>query len=355
MVGAAFLLVLLFSTAANATTSKPLKIWSKLNLPLEHMPFFFNSNQKLRKLCLKDTACPFREQAHENATQCWGYEANCKTEKRLFLPQCPEDSRGWTKSKQEQVDMFWKHGDFGYVKQRLAEMTTYCSPESQDDSSLECVDHARMCRAKNIYFDFADLNAKSSNDRYREDIFKPGQVGGKCRFDAAKFRTQGDHKSPLQSWYSELQLFESFEQSPINDAKKCDIVINEPTFLIKLDAGVNMYHHFCDFVNLYVTQHTNNSFLQNVNIVFWDTSGSDYWSYFSDMWKVFSTKTPIHLKSFENKRVCFRDAVFSFLARMRFGLFYNMPLVYGCHSTALFRWEKKRMFAYLFLMKRIYF
>lgn len=32
-----------------------------------------------------------------------------------------------------------------------------------------------------------------------------------------------------------------------------------------------MYHHFCDFVNLYITQHVNNSFSTDVHIVMWDT------------------------------------------------------------------------------------
>jgi protein O-GlcNAc transferase len=176
------------------------------------------------------------------------------------------------------------------------------------------------------------LRSKDSLDRYREDLFSAGQVGAKCRFDAHKFRAQGDHKSPLQSWYSELQQFEQFQESP-----KCDLTIWEPTILIKLDAGVNMYHHFCDFVNLYVTQHFNNTFSQSITIVFWDTSSSDYWSYFSDMWSVFSHRKPIHLREFDGKKVCFKNVIFSFLARMRFGLFYNMPLVQGCHSTALFR------------------
>lgn len=200
--------------------------------------------------------------------------------------------------------MFWRQGDFGYIKERLDEMKFYCKPEGPNDSSLECVDHLRMCRGKNIYFDFKDLNSANSNDRYREDIFKPGQVGGKCALNSQLLKSNGEHKSPLQSWYSELQLFEDFKTNPIEDGK-CDIVVNEPTILIKLDAGVNMYHHFCDFVNLYVTQHTNNSFLQNVNIVFWDTSGAEYWSYFSDMWKIFSNKKPIHLKSYDKKKVIY--------------------------------------------------
>ena len=31
-----------------------------------------------------------------------------------------------------------------------------------------------------------------------------------------------------------------------------------------------MYHHFCDFFNLYVTQHVNGSFDTDVNIVLWE-------------------------------------------------------------------------------------
>ena len=54
-----------------------------------------------------------------------------------------------------------------------------------------------------------------------------------------------------------------------------------------------------------MTQHANNSFMQDVQIVLWDTSGADYWSFFSDMWKVFSHKPPIHLRSFDGKKVLF--------------------------------------------------
>lgn len=32
-----------------------------------------------------------------------------------------------------------------------------------------------------------------------------------------------------------------------------------------------MYHHFCDFINLYITQHVNNSFSTDVYVVMWDT------------------------------------------------------------------------------------
>ena len=80
----------------------------------------------------------------------------------------------------------------------------------------------------------------------------------------------------------------------------------------------------------------NNSFSQNVNIVIWDTSDSDNWSYFSDTWKVFTNRKLIYIRELDGKRVCFRDAVFSMLARVFYGHFYNMPVMPGCYDSALY-------------------
>lgn len=41
--------------------------------------------------------------------------------------------------------------------------------------------------------------------------------------------------------------------------------------MVLVFAGVNMYHHFCDFINLYTSNHLNNSFSTDVYIVMWDT------------------------------------------------------------------------------------
>ena len=37
-----------------------------------------------------------------------------------------------------------------------------------------------------------------------------------------------------------------------------------------------MFHHFCDFVNLYASQHVNNSFSTDIDIVMWDTVSTGY-------------------------------------------------------------------------------
>ena len=140
-------------------------------------------------------------------------------------------------SKNEQLKKFWDYADFGYVKRRVGEMKVYCQGTEPDDTYLECVDHTRMCRAKNILFDFKNLKSMNSNDRYREDVIKPGDVGGHCKLNVDQFKKQGGHKSPLQSWYAELGYFEELDYKPIKEGK-CDIVVNDPTYVIKLDAGI---------------------------------------------------------------------------------------------------------------------
>ena len=36
-------------------------------------------------------------------------------------------------------------------------------------------------------------------------------------------------------------------------------------------SGVNLYHHYCDYFNLFASQHINGSFDDDINIVMWDT------------------------------------------------------------------------------------
>uniref|UniRef100_A0A672SY08 EGF domain-specific O-linked N-acetylglucosamine transferase n=1 Tax=Sinocyclocheilus grahami TaxID=75366 RepID=A0A672SY08_SINGR len=62
-----------------------------------------------------------------------------------------------------------------------------------------------------------------------------------------------------------------------------------------------------------------------------------YGDLFSETWKAFTDYVIIHLKNFDSKRVCFRDVFFSLLPRMRYGLFYNTPLISDCHSEGLFK------------------
>ncbi|XP_035131974.1 EGF domain-specific O-linked N-acetylglucosamine transferase isoform X5 [Callithrix jacchus] len=217
-------------------------------------------------------------------------------------------------------------------------IATVCKKDSlcpyTSDSSLVCSRYLQYCRATNLYLDLR--NIKRNHDRFKEDFFQSGEIGGHCKLDIRTLMSEGQRKSPLQSWFAELQSYTQLNFRPIQDAK-CDIVIEKPTYFMKLDAGVNMYHHFCDFINLYITQHVNNSFSTDVYIVMWDTSSYGYGDLFSDTWNAFTDYDIIHLKTYDSKRVCFKEAVFSLLPRMRYGLFYNTPLISGCQNTGLFR------------------
>jgi hypothetical protein len=104
-----FILLCFVKTNANKVGLKKCsKIWSRINLPSSHMPYFFHSNENLRLSCLADESCPYKSQAHNDSLKCWGYENKCDLSKRLFLPKCPDDSRGWTTDKQTQIQMFWE-------------------------------------------------------------------------------------------------------------------------------------------------------------------------------------------------------------------------------------------------------
>lgn len=121
--------------------------------------------------------------------------------------------------------------------------------------------------------------------------------------------------------------------------KECDHIIEEPVFVMKIDASVNMYHHFCDFFNLYASLHLNGSsksFDRNVRVLIWENQ--PYRSAFLPAFNVF-TKHPIwSLSDFAGRRVCLKKAMFPLLPRMVFGLFYNTPLSSPvCSGSGLFK------------------
>lgn len=93
--------------------------------------------------------------------------------------------------------------------------------------------------------------------------------------------------------------------------------------------AVNMYHHFCDFFNLYATLHVNSThpstFSKDNHILIWETF--TYYSAFKDAFKAFTDNPIWDLKEFRGKIVCFKNVVFPLLPRMIFGLYYNTPLV----------------------------
>ncbi|KAL4227068.1 hypothetical protein ACF0H5_015042 [Mactra antiquata] len=312
--------------------------WKSINLPEMHIPYYFTNNPDISRLCGNDTTCPYQHLLKEN--KCWGYEKNCKENERLSNPECPDDSRGWAKTKEEQLYTFWQGGDFGYVLKRREEMKTLCKPKNPDDSSLECAKYMRYCRAKNIYLDLrhADFD---TNESFKENFLLEGEIGGHCKLQKSELRAESEHKSALQSWYAEMEHFTSLPFKPIDD-KYCDIIIDKPVMFMKLDYGNNMFHHYCNFINFYLSNHVNNSFSTDLYMINWDTRYSNYTDLFKETFDAFTEHPIMYIKNLRDKRVCIKDAVFPLLPRMRLGMFYNMPLESKIRVTFLDRMTKYR-------------
>nr|XP_053646822.1 EGF domain-specific O-linked N-acetylglucosamine transferase-like isoform X2 [Cherax quadricarinatus] len=310
--------------------------WTELHLPPEHIAIFFNNNPTVAEECRKSSSCPYK--MHLDRAACWGYEDGCTAEHSYSQPSCPGDAKGWVQTKQEQISTFIEQGDFGYIKTQRNQLQVYCQPEGEEDSSLECTDHLQFCRGKNIYIDFRPLKHRKEIVHYHMDVLEMGQIGGHCRLNKELLGKNAVLISPLQSWGPEMRFFTEQEEPVQPGRKMCDRWVNTPTFIMKLDATVNMYHHFCDFFNLYTSQHLNNShesaFSRNTQILIWETL--PYRSNFGVVFDAF-TKTPVWtLNHVAGERVCFKDVVFPLLPRMIFGLYYNTPIIWGCEKSGLF-------------------
>ncbi|XP_043597697.1 EGF domain-specific O-linked N-acetylglucosamine transferase isoform X2 [Bombus pyrosoma] len=309
--------------------------YTEIDLPPDHIKYYFDSFPTVAEECRNNTACPYKGSLDTKA--CWGYEPNCKAENSFSVPQCPGDHRGWVTTKKAQVETFYAQGDFGYVRDQRKEMSIFCKPLFVDDSSLECSEHMRFCRARNIMINFTDLIQRKEPIRYKMDVLKEGQIGGYCTLNEKRLQENADHISPLQSWGPELRNFRKLPRPPIVN-HDCDIVIEKPTYIMKIDA-INMYHHFCDFFNLYASLHVNLShpaaFSTDNHIMIWESYS--YRSAFQDAFQAFTRNPLWDLHTFRGETVCFKNLVFPLLPRMIFGLYYNTPLIYGCEKSGLFK------------------
>ncbi|CAI2354176.1 unnamed protein product [Caenorhabditis sp. 36 PRJEB53466] len=305
--------------------------WLKnLNLPRQLLEYHVATRPQLRERCLADSECKL-----ELTTQkCFGFEDGCEKNSSLGFRSKFTSCDKNLNSKVEET--FWKQADFGYLTPRMVKHQI-CSSEHENASTLSCSDQLTHCVGTNVFFDFSNLNHETSS-RYRQDVIKSGQIGGKCeKFDGELLAKNLEWKGYLMSWSDELQHFQSNPDFQLNQ-KFCDFIFERPTIVMKLDAAVNLYHHFCDFLNLYASLHINQTFDQDVDIVWWDTHPEGFLDkMYGVTWKAFSKHRPFELKELDGKRVCFRNVMLPLLARQRNGLFYNTPLAQGCTGSSLFK------------------
>lgn len=65
-------------------------------------------------------------------------------------------------------------------------------------------------------------------------------LGGYCEFYKDRLDAEADHISALQSWGPELRYFTKLQRRPIDEGD-CDIVIEKPTYIMKIDASAYKY------------------------------------------------------------------------------------------------------------------
>lgn len=252
---------------------------------------------------------------------CWGYEAGCETQNSNKT--CPD----------EDYKDFHREADFGYVQQRLYSVKVMCEPEDEEnDSKLECADRLQYCSGKNIMVDFTNLPSRREELlRYSTDVLSKGQIRAKCNLKQQDLDDQMLYDGALQSWAPELRNFVGQKVD-----LKCDFVVKKPVFFMKLDAAVNLYHHFCDFFNLYASMHMNGSFNTDVHVLIWENR--PYRSSFGEAFKAFTRHPLWDLNTFGGRKVCFEQVILPLLPRMLFGLYYNTPLSNNdCKGSDLFR------------------
>lgn len=272
--------------------------------------------------------------------RCWGYEESCKRKDQLSMPVCTGNPQPYANTLEGKVEKFYEQADFGYAKSYGSTLETVCEGSEPEDSSLACSKDLSHCRATNLYIDFskADFNRRPEDRvataRLRPEFITGKMLGGKCRLNKKKLG-QPKYSSHLQSWWAELRNYD-VKASPVSsDSKQCDTYVTTPVVFMKMDAKVNLYHHFCDFVNLYVSQHINGSFSRDNQIIDWDTSDLPNGDMFEKAFDAFTNRKVKRLMDYSGKRVCFKEVLFPLLPRMVFGLFYNMPVVPDCSGSSL--------------------
>ncbi|CAK8675537.1 unnamed protein product [Clavelina lepadiformis] len=265
--------------------------------------------------------------AQVSGPTCYGYEKDCNHDSRFetkFPSNC-KGSKNWR---------FWFQGDFGYIGKRLDELTPMCD---KGISSLQCTNRMQFCKAQNLFLDLRSHYSRHYPD-HKQDIFSENEIGGDCDVYSSAISRQETPNvdGGLRSWFPELKTFSKISDYKQNHSN-CDIVINKPVVFMKLDQGENMYHHMCDFLNLYMSLHVNGSiaFDRDFIIVNWYWLKRDYVDFFTDSWQVFTEHPIVYLRDWFGKRVCIRNAIFSLLPRMIQGIYYNTQLGEECVGTGL--------------------
>lgn len=65
--------------------------YSFIDLPENHLPYYFNTFPQIATQCLNDYKCEYRDflMNDDKTRSCWGYESDCKRENAYYTLKCP--------------------------------------------------------------------------------------------------------------------------------------------------------------------------------------------------------------------------------------------------------------------------
>jgi EGF domain-specific O-GlcNAc transferase len=88
--------------------------YSYIDLPANHLPFYFNNFKQLAEKCKNDSQCGYQKilmDPEYKKNSCWGYEPSCKEENYYSVPHCFGDHIGYVPTKEAQIQTFFAQGN----------------------------------------------------------------------------------------------------------------------------------------------------------------------------------------------------------------------------------------------------
>lgn len=229
---------------------------------------------------------------------------------------------------------FFATADWGVVEGHRERMVEYCaqagakaaSPDSSSPS-LRCTPDLRICQARDVRID-VPAPEKPSDANKTAGV----TVSTTCAVNAGYPRT-ARFFGGISDWGPELK-----DLREAQDDRPCDVVIHEPTLLIKPDSRANIYHGICDHVNLFLSAWIAGwQDAPDLQIVTWDpaVTSERMRSGWYELYDAFTTRPVRPLGFWTGKSVCFDNAVFAVNPRAVGTFYFNMDVpgrAEGCHS-----------------------
>lgn len=211
-------------------------------------------------------------------------------------------------SGEKERQRFWVAADWGAVPGWRERMVEYCAEAPGPDSpSMRCTPDLRFCQARHVRIDVGTNVGVSAACTLKETFPPSGRFFG-----------------GISDWTPELPaLTGSAEPRP------CDVVVREPTLLIKPDSRANIYHGLCDHVNLFLSAWIAGwQDADDLQIVTWEPAvrSERVSSGWYELYDAFTTRPVRPLGFWAGRSVCFENVVFAVNPRASGTFFYNMDV-----------------------------